>query len=63
MTTIIVADDHPIVLEGLVSLLQQASYAVLARCENGRQVLAALERHRPDVVILDVKGASKQGNL
>jgi two-component system, NarL family, nitrate/nitrite response regulator NarL len=54
MTTILIADDHPIVLEGLVSLLQSAAYSVVARCTTGPEVLAALQQTQPDMVLLDI---------
>src|ERR1700746_3146109 len=50
-----IADDHPIVLEGLAALLQNAGYVVVARCTDGAQVLQALTKHEPDIILLDVQ--------
>lgn len=56
MTAILVADDHPIVLEGLDALLRKFQYDVVALCVNGEEVLSALyEQHlKPDILLLDI---------
>ena len=53
-TRIVLADDHRIVAEGIRGLLQDAGYEVVAVVEDGRALLAAVEAHRPDVVVVDV---------
>jgi len=53
---IVVADDHPIVLDGLTQLFaQETGLAVVARCTNGEDALAAARELRPDIVLLDVR--------
>ena len=56
MTAILVADDHPIVLEGLDALLRKFQYSVVALCVNGEEVLNALHEQQlePDIVLLDI---------
>lgn len=54
MTSVLIADDHPIVLEGLVSLLIGTTFAVTSRCRGGVEVLQTLERAIPDVLVLDL---------
>lgn len=50
------ADDHPIVLEGLANLLQaQGDFDVVSRCQSGREALEALREHQPDVLVLDLR--------
>jgi len=52
---IVLADDHPIVLDGLENLFRlEPDFRVVARCVNGEESLAAVRRHRPDVLILDI---------
>ena len=59
---LVLADDHPIVLNGLESLFHlEADFQVLARCVNGEETLAAVRRHRPDVLILDIHMPRKDG--
>ena len=51
----ILADDHPLVLNGLYHLLREhPEFAVLDRCASGAEALAAVKRHRPDVLVLDL---------
>jgi DNA-binding NarL/FixJ family response regulator len=60
--TLILADDHQIVLEGLVQILRlEPDFQVVARCTNGEQTLDAVRRHRPDVLVLDVRMPGKDG--
>lgn len=51
--TILIADDHTLMLEGLVRLLS-AEFEVVGTAPNGRVVLEEAERLKPDVVVLDV---------
>ena len=55
-TRLIIADDHPIVLDGLVQLFTaEKDFDVVVRCSTGDEALAALRRVRPDVAILDIR--------
>ncbi len=55
MISILVADDHGIVREGLRRLLEaEPDLKVVAEAEDGREVLIEVERHRPDIVVLDI---------
>lgn len=50
------ADDHPIVLDGLEGLFRlEPDFAVVARCRDGEEVLDALREHRPDLLVLDLR--------
>jgi DNA-binding NarL/FixJ family response regulator len=54
--SLVLADDHPIVLDGLERLFTgQADLAVVARCVDGTEALRAVREHRPDVLVLDVR--------
>jgi DNA-binding NarL/FixJ family response regulator len=53
---IVLADDHRIILEGLEQLFRrERDFQVLATCTNGEEALAAVQLHRPDVLVLDVQ--------
>jgi len=53
--SIVIADDHPIILDGLANLFKnETGLRVLGRCVNGEEALDAVRRHSPDVVILDL---------
>ncbi len=54
--SLVLADDHPIVLDGLERLFTgQPDLAVVARCVDGTEALRAVREHRPDVLVLDVR--------
>jgi DNA-binding NarL/FixJ family response regulator len=54
--TLVLADDHPIVLDGLEQLFRlEPDFEVVARCRNGEEALAALRSLRPDLLILDIR--------
>ncbi|MEU6176884.1 response regulator transcription factor [Streptomyces coeruleorubidus] len=53
---VVVADDNPVVRAGLTALLSgRADITVVAEAADGRQACEAAHRHRPDVVLLDVR--------
>lgn len=55
-TRVILADDHALVLQGLRGLIEQeADIEVVAAVQNGDELLAALEEHDVDVVVLDLQ--------
>jgi DNA-binding NarL/FixJ family response regulator len=54
--TLVLADDHPVVLAGLEQLLSlEPGFTILATCGDGLAALAAVRRHRPDVLVLDLQ--------
>ena len=53
---IVLADDHELVLEGLRSLIEaEPDMRVLATATSGAQLMDAVRRHLPDVVVLDLE--------
>jgi two-component system nitrate/nitrite response regulator NarL len=53
---VIVADDHPIVFDGVTLALQRTSWLQVAgHARNGAETIAAVQRFRPDVVLLDLR--------
>jgi two-component system response regulator NreC len=54
-TTIVLGDDHKIVLRGLRALLEaQPGLAVVGDATDGLRVLSLVERLKPDVLVLDL---------
>jgi DNA-binding NarL/FixJ family response regulator len=52
---ILLADDHPIVREGLKALLEKEDdFQVVALADNGRDAVQQALAHRPDIVLIDV---------
>jgi len=53
---ILIADDHSVVREGLVSLVKRKSdMVVVAEASNGREAVQLWKGHRPDVTLLDLR--------
>jgi two-component system NarL family response regulator len=53
---VLVADDHPVVREGLTALLnRRRDMTVVAEASNGREAVAQFLLHRPDVGLLDLR--------
>ena len=51
---IVLADDHVLLTDGISSLLH-SDFNVVATVENGRELVAAVQRLDPDVVITDMQ--------
>jgi two-component system, NarL family, response regulator NreC len=51
---VLLADDHSIVRRGLRGLLEAAGQSVVAEASDGLEALDLCEKHRPDLVILDI---------
>jgi DNA-binding NarL/FixJ family response regulator len=59
---LVLADDHPFILTGLENLFcTEEDFQVLARCVNGAEALEAVRKHRPDVLVLDIRMPVKDG--
>lgn len=53
---IVVADDHPFILDGLDQLFRaESDCEIVARSSDGEEALRAVETYRPDVLVLDVR--------
>jgi two-component system, NarL family, response regulator len=53
---ILIADDHPVVREGLVALISRRSdMQVVAEASNGQEAVEQFLRHRPDIALLDLR--------
>ncbi len=60
--TVIVSDDHPVVREGIVAMVeQQRDMRVVATAADGAEAVAQWQRHRPDVTLLDLKMGRHDG--
>lgn len=59
---ILIVDDHPVVRDGLVAILStQADFDVVAEAGNGREAIAAVQMHHPDIVLLDLEMPGMNG--
>lgn len=57
MWKVIIADDEPIVREGLQVLIdwKDLGYDLIEVCSDGAEVLEAIEKNCPDILILDIQ--------
>ena len=60
LPTVLIADDHTILTEGLVSLLK-GRFDVVGTVADGQALIDAAEKLRPDVIITDVNMPSLSG--
>jgi two-component system NarL family response regulator len=54
---VLIADDHAVVREGLVSLIKRnrADMTVVGEASNGREAVQLWKQERPDVTLLDLR--------
>jgi DNA-binding NarL/FixJ family response regulator len=52
---IVLAEDSVLLREGLIRLLTDAGFDVVAACGDGETFLRAVTAHRPDLVVVDVR--------
>lgn len=53
---ILVADDHPVVRDGLVAMLStQPDFEVVAQASNGRETIEKAASYQPDVLLVDLE--------
>jgi two-component system, NarL family, nitrate/nitrite response regulator NarL len=59
---VVIADDHPIVRDGLKKLLLlEDDIKVVGEACDGRQVLDLMQEHEPDVLLLDLRMPNLDG--
>jgi DNA-binding NarL/FixJ family response regulator len=58
---IIVADDHEVVRKGLASLLEGSDIEIVAEAQNGAEAVKLAVKHKPDVVLLDIRMTGTNG--
>ncbi len=62
MTTLILADDDPIILSGLEMIIgTQPDLRLAGRAANGQEAVALCRTHRPDVALLDIRMPKMDG--
>jgi DNA-binding NarL/FixJ family response regulator len=52
---VIVADDDVLLREGLASLLEHSGFEVVGQAGDGRELVALVREHRPDLVLVDIR--------
>jgi DNA-binding NarL/FixJ family response regulator len=52
---VVIVEDHALLREGIVALLQENDIEVVAQAEDGPGLLRIVEGHKPDLAICDVR--------
>lgn len=59
---IIIADDHPLVRQGLASLISMESdMELIGECSNVQEALTMIDEKKPDLAIIDLKLGKESG--
>lgn len=58
---LLIADDHEVVRSGLRSLLSGTDIQIIAEASSGEEAMRLVERHKPDVVLLDIRMTNSDG--
>ncbi|OUL28410.1 DNA-binding response regulator [Nostoc sp. T09] len=59
---VLVVDDHPVVRQGLVAMLEEApDILVIIQAENGHKALAVFRQQQPDVTLMDLRMPQMDG--
>jgi len=54
--SVLIADDHSVVREGLVSLItRKADMTVIGEASNGREAVDLWKKHHPNILLLDLR--------
>jgi DNA-binding NarL/FixJ family response regulator len=54
-TSILIADDHPLILKGLNDFLTEKGYNVIAKAKDGEEAFQLIKDKSPDIAILDIQ--------
>jgi DNA-binding NarL/FixJ family response regulator len=52
--SVLLADDHCLVRQGLRALVERDGFSVVAEAANGEEAIALAEKHRPHVAVIDL---------
>jgi two-component system NarL family response regulator len=59
---VLVVDDHPVVRQGLVAMLEEApDILVVGQAENGQEALAVFRQEQPDATLMDLRMPQMDG--
>jgi DNA-binding NarL/FixJ family response regulator len=62
MTTVVIADDHSLVRQGLRAVFEStADIAIVAEASDGSAAVQLCVEHRPDVILMDLQMPGRNG--
>lgn len=60
-TSIVIADDHPIILRGLTDFLSSKGFNIVGSAEDGNAAYNLIVKLKPEIAILDIRMPFKTG--
>jgi len=54
-TSIIIADDHPLMLRGINDFLESKGFNILGSAQDGQAAYNLIVKESPDIAILDIR--------
>ncbi|UAB81489.1 response regulator transcription factor [Marixanthomonas sp. SCSIO 43207] len=56
MKKIVIADHHPVTLQGISCMLENKTdeFSILAKANNGEELYQSLQDHNPDILIMEI---------
>jgi len=62
MIKIVIADDHEMVIDGLMAVLENVEdYQVIGKANSGHEVLQLLQKQVPDIILMDIDMPNMNG--
>ena len=52
--SIVIADDHPLLLDGLYKELLANDFNIVGKASDGKQALGMIAKYKPDLALLDI---------
>jgi DNA-binding NarL/FixJ family response regulator len=53
--SVVIADDHAVVRQGIIRLLEGSDISIVAEAENSKEAIDLTLTHKPDILLLDVR--------
>ena len=64
MINVIIADDHPLIREGISKVIERnTDIKMIGEAEDGQKLLDLLKEKKPDILVLDITMPGKSGRL
>tara|TARA_R110002049_G_scaffold14680_2_gene61618 strand:+ start:3895 stop:4527 length:633 start_codon:yes stop_codon:yes gene_type:complete len=60
-TSIVIADDHPLMLHGLTDFLKSKNFNVIGSASDGNSAYNLIVKQKPEIAILDIRMPHKTG--
>jgi len=53
--SIVIADDHPLMLRGLSDYIESKGFNIVGKAEDGKIAYSLIVKHKPTIAILDIR--------